>query len=276
MLLAMTASPDSAADQGPANTRWRTIQPVGHGLSVTTIAHPSWAIQELDSFIALADLVPLASGRAGRQHAGSKDELNAQATVVERIFLHLDPQWRDRLEMSMNPDQRWNGHRTLAIQAKATITRDEEIREKLGDNAPQISASSLHPWAWEGARSLWQSGHFREAVTAAARKINAETQNKLNDRTRSETSLFQDALTEKPPTAGHPRLHVIPDDGCATFKSMQRGVMAFAEGCFAAIRNPNSHAANLPELAEHEGLEQLAAFSQLARWIDGASVKTAP
>ncbi|WP_199214517.1 TIGR02391 family protein [Streptomyces sp. BSE7-9] len=243
---------------------------------MTTIADPSWAIQQLDSFIALTDLVPLASGRPGRQHAGSKDELNAQATVVERIFLHLDPQWRDQLEMSMNPDQAWNGHRTLAIRAKTTILKDEEIRQKLGDNAPQISASSLHPWAWEGARSLWQSGHFREAVTAAARKINAETQNKLKDRTRSETQLFQDALSASAPTVGHPRLRVVPDDGSATFKSMQRGVMAFAEGCYAAIRNPNSHAADLPELTEHEGLEQLAAFSQLARWIEGASVETAP
>ncbi|WP_123969956.1 TIGR02391 family protein [Streptomyces sp. TLI_185] len=120
----------------------------------------------------------------------------------------------------------------------------------------------------------WPRGHFREAVTAAARKINAETQNKLNDRTRSDSTLFQDALSANPPTAGHLRLRVIPDEGSATFKSMQRGVTAFAEGCFAAIRNPNSHAANLPELTERERLEQLAAFSQLARWIDGATVET--
>ncbi|MEU9158624.1 hypothetical protein AB0D59_50910 [Streptomyces sp. NPDC048417] len=54
---------------------------------MTTIADPSWAIQQLDSFIALTGLVPLASGRPGRQHRGSKDELTAQAAVVERIFL---------------------------------------------------------------------------------------------------------------------------------------------------------------------------------------------
>ncbi|MEU5215103.1 TIGR02391 family protein [Streptomyces sp. NPDC020807] len=37
-------------------------------------------------------------------------------------------------------------------------------------------------WVWQGARALWQSGHFREAVTAAARKVNAETQNNVGRR----------------------------------------------------------------------------------------------
>ncbi|MFI1679106.1 TIGR02391 family protein [Streptomyces sp. NPDC020607] len=48
--------------------------------------------------------------------------------------------------------------------------------------------------------------------------------------------------------------------------------MSFAEGCFAAIRNPSSHEDGLPELPEHEALEQLAAFSGLARWVDAALV----
>lgn len=126
-----------------------------------------------------------------------------------------------------------------------------------------------------GARSLWQSGHFREAVTAAARKINAETQNKLGRRDISEIKLFQDALSTNQPAAGRSKLRIVRDDGGDTFKSVQRGVMAFAEGCFAAIRNPNSHEDGLPELPENEALEQLSAFSLLARWVDGATVETA-
>ncbi|MEU0002312.1 TIGR02391 family protein [Streptomyces microflavus] len=50
------------------------------------------------------------------------------------------------------------------------------------------------------------------------------------------------------------------------------GVMSFAKGCFAGIRNPNSHEDGLPELPEHEALEQLAAFSVLARWVDSAAL----
>ncbi|MFG2485026.1 TIGR02391 family protein [Streptomyces virginiae] len=65
------------------------------------------------------------------------------------------------------------------------------------------------------------------------------------------------------------------DDGGDTFRSVHRGAMAFAEGCYAGIRNPNSHEVDLPELPEHEALEQLAAFSVLARWVDTAAVAQA-
>ncbi|WBP89191.1 TIGR02391 family protein [Kitasatospora cathayae] len=64
------------------------------------------------------------------------------------------------------------------------------------------------------------------------------------------------------------------DDGSKTFTIVHRGVAAFAEGCFAAIRNPNSHEAGLPELPEHEALEQLAAFSVPARWVDTGKLET--
>jgi hypothetical protein len=47
--------------------------------------------------------------------------------------------------------------------------------------------------------------------------------------------------------------------------------MAFAEGCYAAIRTPVSHD-ELDELPEHEALEQLAALSVLARWVDNSTV----
>ncbi|MFG2987542.1 TIGR02391 family protein [Streptomyces sp. NPDC048258] len=65
-----------------------------------------------------------------------------------------------------------------------------------------------------------------------------------------------------------------PRDGSDTYRNVHRGAMAFAEGCYAAIRNPNSHEDGLPELPEHEALEQLAAFSVLARWVDSATVIT--
>ncbi|WP_189893338.1 TIGR02391 family protein [Streptomyces xantholiticus] len=55
-------------------------------------------------------------------------------------------------------------------------------------------------------------------------------------------------------------------------RTVHRGAAAFAEGCVAGIRNPNSHEDGLPELPEHEALEQLAAFSVLARWVDTATI----
>uniref|UniRef100_A0AAU2K4M9 TIGR02391 family protein n=1 Tax=Streptomyces sp. NBC_00049 TaxID=2903617 RepID=A0AAU2K4M9_9ACTN len=110
----------------------------------------------------------------------------------------------------------------------------------------------MHPWTWEGARPLWQSGHFREAVTAAAaRKINAEAQNKLGRKDISENNLFKQTFSQDLPKAGQPRLRLMDDDGSDTYRSVHRGAMAFAEGCYAAIRNPDSDEDGLPELPEH-------------------------
>ncbi|MEW9515506.1 TIGR02391 family protein [Streptomyces tubercidicus] len=135
---------------------------------------------------------------------------------------------------------------------------------------PPLRAGAPH-----SERPLWQSGHFREAVTAAAKKVNAETQNRVSRRDASETALIQSVFSKDPPKPGRPRLRLMADDNSDTFKSIHRGAMAFAEGCYAGIRNPNSHEDGLPELPEHEALEQLAAFSVLARWVDGAALNTA-
>lgn len=64
------------------------------------------------------------------------------------------------------------------------------------------------------------------------------------------------------------------DDGGDTFRSVHRGAAAFAEGCYTGIRHPNGHEDGLPELPEHEALEQLAALSVLARWVDTSVVST--
>jgi len=169
----------------------------------------------------------------------------------------------------------WEQRRQAAQRAIVQLERQEELREKLGDNAPLLDAGRMHPWAWEGARSLWQSGHFREAVRAASIKINAEAQNKLGRRDVSETDLFKQAYSDDDPKPGRPRLRLPGDDGSRTALSERRGVMALAEGCYAALRNPASHVV-LDELSEVEALEQLAAFSLLARFVDRSEVKTAP
>ncbi|WP_081481181.1 TIGR02391 family protein [Saccharomonospora azurea] len=54
---------------------------------------------------------------------------------------------------------------------------------------------------------------------------------------------------------------------------MHDGAGNFARGVYSAIRNPNAHDEG-DELAENEALEQLAAFSILARWVDTAVVES--
>lgn len=149
---------------------------------------------------------------------------------------------------------------------------EQEINDNLGENAPELSAAELHTWIWSGAKSLWQSGHYREAVEGAIKKLNAETQNKVGRRDLSETDLFKQSFSLDEPKPGKSRLRRIKDDGSDTYKSVQRGAMNLAEGVFAGIRNPLSHEAD-QELTEQEALEYLASLSVLARWVDESSVE---
>jgi len=148
-----------------------------------------------------------------------------------------------------------------------------EIATRHGDDAPTLNASAMHPWIWASARSLRQSQHYREAVRAASVKVNAELQNKTGRRDIAEQPLFQQAFSDDVPANGKPRLRPLGDDGGRTALSVRRGIVAFAEGCYAAIRNPASQDAG--ELSEQEALEQLAAFSVLARWVDSSTPQTA-
>ena len=175
------------------------------------------------------------------------------------------PSWRTDIDNSKK--NRWTRHREAAIRAREELVRAEEIKQNLGENAPELSAAELHPWIWSGASSLWQSGHYREAVEGAIKKLNAETQNKVGRRDVSEADLFKQAFSMDDAKPGKARLRRMKDDGSDTYKSVQRGAMTFAEGVFAGIRNPLTHESD-QELSEQEALEYLAALSVLARWVD--------
>lgn len=232
-----------------------------------------WAIKELEKFILATELVSHPDPGVIASFPRESDEIiAAQAHVVEQIMNRVVPNWRT--EVGKDSYHRWGAHREAAVRARAQLVRKQEIEENLGENAPELSAAELHPWIWEGAKSLWQSGHYREAVGGAIRKINAETQNKVGRRDLSETKLFQESFSEKVAEPGKKRLRRMQPDGSDTYKSVQRGAMALAEGVFAGIRNPLSHEVD-QELSEQEALEYLAALSVLARWVDQSDVETA-
>jgi uncharacterized protein (TIGR02391 family) len=239
-----------------------------------------WAIKSLKEFVYATDQVSYDnSNNSGvvvlGTHQRVPDVKAAElAYIVEQILDRVLPEWRrtDNLSAEKPRKARWTHLRDWAGRGIASLERKAELREKLGDSAPHVSASDFHPWVWSGAESLWQSGHYREAVEGAIKKLNAEAQNKLGRRDLSETKLFNEAFSENPPSAGKPRLHRMKDDGSDTFKSVQRGARTFAEGVFAGIRNPLAHEAGA-EMSQQEALEYLAALSILARWIDGSTLE---
>jgi uncharacterized protein (TIGR02391 family) len=235
-----------------------------------------WAEHQLVEFLRMTELslpppTPGVLDMTGRRvTAASNAEIIPAAQVVEQILDRVLADWRSSVPVGKS--NRWVQHREAAQRALAQLKRQEEIRERLGDAAPLLDAARLHPWVWQGARSLWQSRHYDEAVRAAAVKVNAETQNKIGRRDVTEAALFRQAFSLDPPQPGKPRLRLRKDDGSPTYRSMHRGVMAFAEGCYAMLRNPGSHEPQ-DDLPEDEALEQLAAFSVLARSVDRAVVE---
>ncbi len=234
-----------------------------------------WAIDQLDNFIKATTVTyvpspPNSIGFHSYRTNESEDEVVKRAQITEQILERVVPGWRSDIEKKDR--QKWSVHYEAAVRAREELVRADEVKQNLGENAPELSAAELHAWVWGGAKSLWQSGHFREAVEGAIKKLNAETQNKVGRRDVSETDLFKQAFSLDEPKAGKSRLRRMKDDGSDTYKSVQRGAMAFSEGVFAGIRNPLSHEAD-QEFSEQAGLEYLAALSVLARWVDESEVE---
>lgn len=191
---------------------------------------------------------------------------------LNKSWIGYSPGWRkDR----PTTDDEYTWLRDKASRAKAELKRSAELAEKLGDNAPDMDAANLHPWAWENGKSYWNTGHYHQAVMQAAIRVNAETQAKLGRMDVSETALFNEAFSLEPPKEGGSRLRLMNDDGGKTYQNLHRGARAFADGLYTAIRNPGMHTpASRDGGQEQLALEQLAAFSLLARWVDQADVQT--
>jgi hypothetical protein len=158
-----------------------------------------------------------------------------------------------------------------ALRAIGVHELGAEARERMRPDSPDLPADRLHPWVWEAAAPLWEAGSTQEAVHAAARSVNARLQQKLGRRDRADASLCREAFSLNEPAPGRPRLRFPGDRTSDTWRSRQQGAMDFGAGCFEGIRNPVAHEHDL-DLPEQIALEQLAAFSVLARWIDECEV----
>ncbi|MDO9455220.1 TIGR02391 family protein [Nocardioides sp.] len=235
----------------------------------------TWAIGEIDLFLSITTrVVPddrASAAYMGTVQRGSSTDAAAQAHVVEQIIDRVIPGWPK--EPAVAQRRRWTHLQEWAARARLMLTREDEIRDRLGDDAPEMDASRLHPWVWEAAAPYWRTGHHAVAVTQSAIRVNTEAQAKLSRRDISEGDLFAQAFTLDAPKPGAPRLRPMQDDGSKTYQSVHRGARTLAEGLYAGIRNPTSH--EIVVVDEQVALEQLAAFSVLARWVDSATVERA-
>ncbi|NKS29287.1 restriction endonuclease [Rhodococcus hoagii] len=233
-----------------------------------------WAIAELQRFVDLTERDHyLSNTQMGTlpvsRFRGETPEIQQQAEVVEQILDRVNPDW---ISSTRRTPTEWAQHREACQRAMARLKRRAEIEEKLGDSAPRMTASGFHPWVWEPAKAMWKNGHYRAAIQQAATMVSLETQKLTNDTSRSETDLFRYYLGRADATVDHPRLRRAGDDGSTTALSVRDGMLQFAAGLYMGLRNPASHAVD--EIDENEALEQLAAFSLLARFVSECKLVT--
>ena len=143
---------------------------------------------------------------------------------------------------------------------------------RMRSDAPDLAADRFHPWVWAAAQPMWEAGSHREAVTAAARSVNARLQQKIARHDISDLKLCRAVFSMDPSKPDQPRLRFPGNRSSETWRSRQIGAGEFGAGCFQAIRNPLAHEHNYDIPAQH-ALEQLAAFSVLARWIEECVVE---
>ncbi|MGO9140324.1 MAG: TIGR02391 family protein [Streptosporangiaceae bacterium] len=112
---------------------------------------------------------------------------------------------------------------------------------------------------------MWEAEKYRQAVSDAATRLNAFTQNRLGRHDISDSALMAEAFSLSDPQEGKPRLRCPGDQSSVTGRSMQQGALQMSQGCFQAIRNPAVHLDggwNPITAAEY-----LAVLSVVARWV---------
>lgn len=243
------------------------------------VKNPDWAVEQLDEFIRLT---------AGRyrgqpdeefgvwfetQGAADPSDITEQWAVVEMIFEAELPGMTIDTSNESAYESPWRLHREQAVRLRARIARRREIEENIGDGAPQLSASQLHPWVWDAARSLWKSRHFTHAVSQALASLNTHTQARVDRREPTEAALFQEVFSTSDPAPGRPRLRLTTPEETnqKTFKAMQQGAIALADALYGGVRNPLSHGKS-SEFDEQVALELLCTISILARWVEHSKV----
>jgi hypothetical protein len=208
----------------------------------------------------------------GPEGRGLDAEITEKLPVVVRIAGAVDSVLPPRFVRQARGWE-WGQVRTVLLQLRGLLQGQRELEEILGPTGPQLVADRLHPWVWNAAAQLWDDGHRREAIQAAATQVEIHLQAKLGRSDISGVALVREAFTLDPPASGRPRLRFANmSRRSQAYRNAHEGAGHFGAGCFQAIRNPVTHQLVQPD--EAEALERLAALSILARWVDLAVRKT--
>ena len=232
------------------------------------IADPEAALEKLERFRVLLkwDIGDIEANRVRRYLS----ELYALQPLVEGIASRIDPDNVGRLS------EEW-GDGTLNTEAAyaetlrliGILNQRADFEQILGPVGPTLAANRMHRWVWNAAADLWDGGHFDSAVHKASLAVEEQTQLKLGRRDLPGRDLYSKAFSVEDPIADMPRLrfpHIDKAEQKDAWTSAHGGAQHLGMGCAQGIRNPRSHPSG--DISEQEALEQLAALSVLARWVD--------
>lgn len=207
----------------------------------------------------IAELVAEAAGRARRAAS-----LTGVVYSVEGQSQRVDPiaAWSTIVQPKpvLEPEN-------VLIACGQMIGSLEEMIEAAKVEQPRPAGpAEMHPTIWGASKPLWNDGHFREAVAAAAEALVDKVKTLTGRRDIAETPLWQQAFSAKSPAIGEVRLRWPGVQEDRDVKSMNDGLRQFAPGVQMTIRNSAAHSTE--QMTEQDALERLATLSLLARWVD--------
>ena len=141
-----------------------------------------------------------------------------------------------------------------------------------------IRVVDLHPWIAGPAERLFDGGHYRQAILAAAQNLEVQWRGLLGTSAGTLSDLANESFSDRPPGPDSPRLRYpefASDLKSDAWKNAHLGVMEYAKGCARRIRNLGLHHPEDREPDPGDALETLSALSLLARWITDAKVQVA-
>lgn len=127
---------------------------------------------------------------------GGSEPCEDMQYVRQRMAFSVDIQPKRRLrERELLGDLR--AMTRLALNGAALLEQEDETDVRVVD---------LHPWVAEPAERLFDGGHYRQAILAAAQNLEVRWRELLGVSTGTLFDLANESLSEQPPKPGSPRL----------------------------------------------------------------------
>jgi uncharacterized protein (TIGR02391 family) len=231
-----------------------------------------WMRERLEAFLVLCNLYNQSERSGGYKSTEETRkftwQINTEVPTIRKIVSILDPE----LVKDIGPPGAMTGIGAArqAVQQALGILRDQEAwKTRLAPDAPSLIADQFHPYVWDAASAIWDTGNYKLAVQQATVSLSEHIAKKTGSSLR-DRALVSQVFSPKRLDPGQVRLHMPGDKTSETWKSRQEGLHLIAQGAFAGIRNIATHTGD--QWTEQVALEHLAVLSVVARWTDETEI----